>query len=97
MVVKNASISAIESGSEYRLRNGTSPISAKASSAFGVTRRAWWYGPIRSIARTARGPRRLPARLVTARSIGTPTRATSSPVRSPSARYGASSRVEIPA
>src|SRR5271154_6754995 len=47
---------------------------------------------MRSISRTARGPRRAPARLVTPRSIGTPTSATSSPSKSgksaTSGRYG---------
>ena len=37
------------------------------------------YGPILSTARTARGPSRAPARLVTPRSIGTPTSTTSKP------------------
>ena len=50
---------------------------------------------MRSIARTARGPSRAPARLVTPRSIGTPTSAASRPTRLPCCtRVGAQRRVE---
>src|SRR5262245_12736567 len=56
---------------------------------------------MRSMSRTARGPKRAPARLVTPRSIGTPTSAMSSPPKSgrsgASGRNGRSSRVETPA
>src|SRR5215831_1101044 len=56
---------------------------------------------MRSTSRTARGPNRAPARLVTPRSIGTPTTATSIPPKSgrsaASARQGRSNRVETPA
>src|SRR6516162_10043596 len=53
------------------------------------------------MSRTARGPNRAPARLVTPRSIGTPTSAMSSPPKSgrsgASGRNGRSNRVETPA
>ena len=51
--------------------------------AIGAIFSACSYGPMRSTARTARGPRRAPARLVTPRSIGTPTSATSMSPNSP--------------
>jgi hypothetical protein len=50
---------------------------------------------MRSTARTARGPRRAPARLVTPRSIGTPTSATSMSPNSPLPPLPAGSGVSI--
>ncbi len=50
---------------------------------------------MRSTARTARGPRRAPARLVTPRSIGTPTSATSMSPNSPLPPAAAGSGVSI--
>ncbi len=83
-----------------RLRNGTSPTSATRRSAIGASLSAWWNGPMRSMLRIARGPSRAPARLVTARSIGTPISATCKPPKSArsgaSGRYGAVSSVGMP-
>src|SRR6516164_5137364 len=73
----NAAISSIDLSRLKRERIGTSPISAAWHSPRGATLSAWLYGPMRSTSRTARGPKRAPALLVTPRSIGTPTRATS--------------------
>jgi hypothetical protein len=76
-------------------------MSATRMSSTGAHSSTWLYGPIRSIVRTARGPKRAPFRLVTPRSIGTPTSAAS---RSPKSgafqsicRIGAARKVGMPA
>jgi hypothetical protein len=83
-------MSAWHSSRLKRLRIGTSPTSATLASANGARRSTCSKGPILSMARTARGPRRAPGRLVTPRSMGTPTNATPRPPKL--ARLGASGR-----
>lgn len=81
-------------------RIGTSPISAIGAMENGAHLSTWSQEPIRSMVLTARDPNRLQFRFVTPRSIGTPSNAISTPLKSgkscASGRHGASRNVGMP-
>ena len=93
--MKNASMSAWHCSRLNRLRHRhVADVGGRDSGRSARSCSACSYGPMRSTARTARGPSRAPARLVTPRSIGTPMSATSSLPSGCGERIGAERQAE---